>query len=281
MTGSIRPRKSLGQHFLRDDRIARRIVASVDPRPGELVLEIGPGEGALTKHLVETGARLLLVDIDSRVTERMRAAYGGRAEVRQQDILEVDPRTVVRDHAVERLRELGNIPYYITTPIFFHFLDRRDAVRDLTLMLQREVAQRLAAGPGSKTYGILSVLAGLVADVRLLFEVQPGSFYPRPAVTSAVIQVTMLPAPRFPVPDEAFFRRVVRTAFGQRRKTLRNSLRALRGVDPAAVDGATLARRPEELSVEEFVELTKTLWASSRPGSGETVFAESGSQTNR
>ncbi|HEX9006035.1 MAG TPA: 16S rRNA (adenine(1518)-N(6)/adenine(1519)-N(6))-dimethyltransferase RsmA [Bacteroidota bacterium] len=281
MNGGIRPRKSLGQHFLRDDRIARRIVASVDPRPGELVLEIGPGEGALTRHLAATDARLVLVDIDSRVIERMRAAFGGRAEVRQQDILEVDPRTVVREHAVERLRVLGNIPYYITTPIFFHFLDHRNVVQDLTLMLQREVARRLAAKPGSKTYGILSVLAGLLADVRLLFEVQPGSFYPRPAVTSAVVQVTMLPHPRFPIPDEEFFRRVVRTAFGQRRKTLRNSLRALRGTQTEAVDGATLARRPEELSVQEFVELASVLWSSRRIGPTPTVAAVSGPQGNR
>ncbi len=281
MTGGIRPRKSLGQHFLRDDRIARRIVASMDPRPGELVLEIGPGEGALTRYLAETAARLLLVDIDSRVVERMRAAYGDRAEVRHQDILEVDPRTVVREYAVERLRVLGNIPYYITSPIFFHFLDHRDAVQDLTLMLQREVAQRLAAGPGSKTYGITSVLAGLLADVRLLFDVQPGSFYPPPAVTSAVVRVTMLPRPRFAVPDEAFFRTVVRTAFGKRRKTLRNSLRSLEGVDPGVVDAATLARRPEELSIQEFAELANALWSSREAGPARTGSRADGAHSHR
>jgi 16S rRNA (adenine1518-N6/adenine1519-N6)-dimethyltransferase len=259
MTGEIRPRKSLGQHFLRDERIARRIVASVNPGAGDLVLEIGPGEGALTKYLAETPARLLLVDIDARVVARMRESYGARAEVWQQDILEVDPRAVARAHGVQRLRVIGNIPYYITAPILFHFLDHREAVRDLTIMLQREVAQRLVAGPGSKAYGIVSVIAGVLADAELLFDVQPGSFYPRPAVTSSVVRLTMLERPRFVLRDERFFRTVVRTAFGKRRKTLRNSLRSLPGIDLGPVDPLTLARRPEELSGEELAGLANLL----------------------
>ena len=240
------------------------IVQAVNPGPDDLVLEIGPGEGALTRHLAEGPARLVLVDLDPRAMERMQAAYGARAAVRCGDILAVDPRELAREHAVARIRVVGNIPYYITTPILFHFLDRRDAVRDLTLMMQREVAERLVAGPGTKTYGIVSVITGLLTEAQLLFDVQPGSFHPRPAVVSSVVRLTMLERPRAAVRDEQFFRTVVRTAFGKRRKTLRNSLSMLTGARPGAVSPGTLARRPEELSVGEFAELANSLFPAGR-----------------
>ena len=266
MTAGLRPRKSLGQHFLRDERIARRIVEAVNPVASDLVLEIGPGEGALTRHLAQTPARLVLVDVDDRVVAQLRKTYAGRAEVWLQDILTTDPASIARDHAVDRIRVIGNIPYYITSPILFHFLDHRGSVRDLTIMVQKEVAQRLVAGPGSKTYGIVSVIIGLLADAELLFDVQPGSFHPRPAVTSSVVKLTMLEHPRFEVRDEKFFRAVVRTAFGKRRKTLRNSLRSLSGTNPGVLDARTLGRRPEELSVRELAVLANTLHDSCRTG---------------
>ncbi len=259
MTERIRPRKSLGQHFLRDARISRRIVDAIAPARGEVVLEIGPGEGALTEFLAATECTLVLVDLDRRVVEAMRERFGNRAAIVQQDILTVDPSAVAQEHGVLRLRVVGNIPYYITTPIFFHFLDRRTAVQDLTLMMQREVGRRVAAAPGSKEYGIVSVIAQMHADVEVLFDVQPGSFFPRPTVTSTVIRVQMLPSPRFPLNDEGYFRKVVRTAFGKRRKTLRNSLRDLGEEGLREIDAGTLARRPEDLTVEEFALLSNQL----------------------
>ncbi len=259
MTESIRPRKSLGQHFLRDSRIPAKIVGAMDPRADDVVLEIGPGEGALTACLAESKCRLILVDIDSRVTDAMHARFGSRVEILQQDILTVDPSHVAADHGVERIRVVGNIPYYITSPILFHFLDRRSAVRDLILMVQKEVARRIVSGPGSKEYGIVSVIVQMFAEVEALFDVQPGSFYPRPKVTSTVVRIRMLPRPRFNVTDESTFRKIVRTAFGKRRKTLKNSLRDLRGVDLSGIDAGTLSSRPEELTVEEFARLSNTL----------------------
>lgn len=259
MTESIRPRKSLGQHFLRDSRIPAKIVSAMCPTADDVVLEIGPGEGALTGCLAETGCRLIIVDIDSRVTDAMRARFGGRLEIVQQDILTVDPSHVAADHGVERIRVVGNIPYYITSPILFHFLDRRSAVRDLVLMVQKEVGRRIVSGPGSKEYGIVSVIVQMFADVEALFDVQPGSFYPRPKVTSTVVRISMLPRPRFDITDESAFRKIVRTAFGKRRKTLRNSLRDLRGVDLNGIDAGTLSRRPEDLTVEEFARLSNVL----------------------
>jgi 16S rRNA (adenine1518-N6/adenine1519-N6)-dimethyltransferase len=255
----LTPRKSLGQHFLRDQRISRKIVDAVAPLPGEVVLEIGPGEGALTALLIETGCRLILVDLDPRVVAVMQQRYGSSATVLHGDILDSDPAVLSAAHGVERLRVVGNIPYYITSPILFHFLDHRASVKDLTMMVQREVGRRIAAAPGSKEYGIVSVIAQFFADVTLLFDVQPGSFHPRPSVTSSVVRLTMRPEPRFPVSDEAFFRRVVRTTFGQRRKTLRNSLRGLGDVRLESIDERTLARRPEELSGEEFALLSNAL----------------------
>jgi 16S rRNA (adenine1518-N6/adenine1519-N6)-dimethyltransferase len=259
----LRPKKGLGQNFLRDDRIARKIVDALDPRPGDVVLEIGPGEGALTKHLVASGAKLVLVELDERAVARMRVLYE-RLGVRviHQDVLTVDLNTLAASAGTERLRVVGNIPYYITSPILFHVLDNRHRVRDLTMMVQREVARRLAAVPRTKAYGILSVFCQLFADVEILFDVQPGSFHPRPDVTSSVVRLVMLDGPRYALRDEQFFRGMVRSVFGKRRKTLRNALRYFIDDDPAAAvpDVSILQRRPEDLTLQETVELSNVLF---------------------
>jgi 16S rRNA (adenine1518-N6/adenine1519-N6)-dimethyltransferase len=262
-SGRLRPRKSLGQNFLRDDRIARKIVDAVHPGPGDVVLEIGPGEGALTRHLAASGAKLVLVELDERAVTRMRGLYEGPGvQVLHQDILTVDLDALAVALSTERLRVVGNIPYYITSPILFHVLDNRRRVRDLTMMMQKEVARRLAAVPRTKAYGILSVFCQLFADVEILFDVQPGSFHPRPDVTSSVVRLVMLDSPRYALRDERFFRRMVRSVFGKRRKTLRNALRYFLDDDPAAAvaDSSFLQRRPEDLTVEECVELSNALY---------------------
>jgi 16S rRNA (adenine1518-N6/adenine1519-N6)-dimethyltransferase len=262
-SGRLRPRKSLGQNFLRDDRIARKIVDAMAPLPGDAVLEIGPGEGALTEHLVTTGAKLVLVELDERAVVRMREQYeASGVQVLHQDVLTVDLDALAAAMSVERLRVVGNIPYYITTPILFHVLDNRRRVRDLTMMVQREVARRLAAVPRTKAYGILSVFCQLFADVKILFDVQPGSFHPRPDVTSSVVRLVMLDSPRYELRDEQFFRGMVRSVFGKRRKTLRNALRYFLDGDPAEAltDSAVLQCRPEDLTVEETVQLSNALF---------------------
>ncbi len=259
MNESIRPKKSLGQHFLRDPRICRKIVDAMQPLRGDIVLEVGPGEGALTTFLAETECTLVLVEVDRRAVDAMVRRFGNRVEILHQDVLTIDPQIIARDHHAERLRVVGNIPYYITTPILFHFLDRRSAVQDLTVMMQREVGRRIAALHGCKEYGIISVLTQMHADIDELFDVQPGSFYPRPSVVSTVLRLRMRSLPRHGLTDEELFRTIVRTAFGKRRKTLRNSLRGIGDEALSLLGPDILARRPEQLSVEEFAALANTL----------------------
>jgi len=254
------PRKSLGQNFLRDDNIAGKIVAAIDPQREDCVLEIGPGEGALTRHLAGRSRTLTVVDVDERVVAAMNTMFpDGSVEVILGDFLATDLHAFAGVHP-GRFRIVGNIPYNITTPILFHVLDNRRPVHDLTIMVQKEVGRRMAAEPGTREYGILSVFCGYFAEVRSLFEVSPGAFFPKPGVTSVVMQLKMRERPEYPAVDEAFFREMVRSVFGKRRKTLRNSLRYFtvpRGI--ALPELPLLHRRPEELSLRELVELGNAL----------------------
>lgn len=255
---SLRPRKWLGQHFLRDDNIARKIVAAMRPGANDVILEIGPGEGALTRHLAGIPRRLILVELDSRAAAHLREQFAGDAvEVLAADILTINLAAVAKE---ARLRVVGNIPYNITTPILFHMLDHRAHVVDAMLMMQKEVAARLVARPRTKAYGILSVLFQLYADVRALFDVAPGAFFPRPRVTSTVVHLTLREHCRVSVSDEDAFRAMVRGVFGKRRKTLRNSLKdVVERVDD--LHDLDLGRRPEELSPEELVALSNMILA--------------------
>jgi 16S rRNA (adenine1518-N6/adenine1519-N6)-dimethyltransferase len=267
---SLRPKKSLGQNFLRDENISRKIVSAISPQPSEVVLEIGPGEGALTKYLAPLVRKLIVVDIDRRVIARLQDAYpNGEVETRHEDFLDSDLDEIARQ-CNQPIRIVGNIPYNITSPILFHVLDNRSNVIDMTVMLQREVAGRIIAVSGTKTYGILSVFCQFYADVKKLFDVAPGAFYPRPNVSSSVIRFTMLAKPRYAVDDEQFFRAMVRTIFGKRRKTLRNSLRYFvdeKGMKlPPELGSAKGQRRPEVLSISELVELSNTLIREARHG---------------
>jgi 16S rRNA (adenine1518-N6/adenine1519-N6)-dimethyltransferase len=262
-TGSVRlrPRKSLGQNFLRDDNTARKIAAAIDPQADDAILEIGPGEGALTRHLAGRCRSLAVVDVDERAVAGMNAMFpGGGVEVILGDFLRIDLPAFAGRHP-GRFRVVGNIPYNITTPILFHVIDNRRPVHDLTIMVQREVGRRMLAGPGSGEYGILSVFCTYYAEVRALFEVSPDVFYPKPDVTSIVMNLTMLERPVIAADDEAFFREMVRSIFGKRRKTLRNSLKYFaspRGITVPALP--FLRKRPEELSAAELVDLSNTLF---------------------
>ncbi|HMK38444.1 MAG TPA: 16S rRNA (adenine(1518)-N(6)/adenine(1519)-N(6))-dimethyltransferase RsmA [Bacteroidota bacterium] len=259
----LRPRKSLGQNFLRDDNMARKIAAAINPQQEDCLLEIGPGEGALTRHLAGRCRTLAVVDIDERVVAAMRTMFPGIVvEVILGDFLATDLSAFAASHP-GRFRVAGNIPYNITTPILFHVLDNRGPVHDLTITVQKEVGQRMLARPGGGEYGILSVFCNYFAEVRALFEVPRDVFYPKPDVTSVVMQLTMRRRPVHPASDERFFREMVRSVFGKRRKTLRNSLRYFtvpRGI--LLPELPVLRRRPEELSLRELVDLSNALLQS-------------------
>ncbi len=267
-------RPPLSQHFLHDDRIAARIVAALRAPPGARVLEIGPGEGALTKHLLDRGWRVTAVELDRELAARLERRWGGREDL-----------TVVRDDALAFPLPrgsgpwwvIGNLPYAITSPLLFRLLgEAREApVSEMVFMVQKEVAERLAAGPGSKAYGALTVGVALVADVEVLFEIGPGSFRPSPRVRSSVAR--LVPHGRWRLGAERRERveRLVRRLFGQRRKQLQKSLRTLApwrleaGAAARVLEraGIEAARRPETLSVEEWLSLDASLAREAPSGS--------------
>lgn len=268
------PKRSLGQNFLVDDNIARNIVRDLRLSPDDVVIEIGPGRGALSVHLAGRVRRLLLVEIDGRIVGDLRKRFGALpgVGVLHADFLELDLRTL-REELGAPLRIVGNIPYHLTSPILFRVFDNARSIRDLTVMVQREVARRMAAAPGSKDYGILSVLCLFHSEPEILFHVSPNCFLPRPKVTSTVVRLAMRPDVP-PDVDAPLFRTTVRTAFGKRRKTLRNGLKYL-PFDPAAVARLIagidfpLDVRPEQLSVAEFMQLTRLIGrALGTPGAG-------------
>ncbi len=265
--GRLVPRKSLGQNFLRDPNIVRKILTSISPRPEESILEIGPGEGALTRPLAAAGATLVLVEIDHRAVERLRGEFGAGVTILEQDILTLSLPSLARELGIGNAwRVVGNLPYRITSPILFAILDHREAVKDATLMMQREVARRLVARPGTKEYGILSVFCRIYAETALLFDVSPNAFRPIPAVTSSVVRLRPFPGSRVSLSDDATFRHVVRFVFGRRRKMLRRSLADLAALSLWSLPPEfALRERPEELSPEALADLSNRLIASGMP----------------
>jgi 16S rRNA (adenine1518-N6/adenine1519-N6)-dimethyltransferase len=257
MISMLAPRKSLGQNFLRDENIARKIIDSLGPGRNEIVLEIGPGQGDLTKFLLPAASTVIGVDVDTRALGVLRERFGTTLELLEQDILTVRLEDIA-ERFNRKLCVVGNIPYYITTAIIFWLFDQRAAVDRAILMMQYEVADRLVAQPGTKEYGILSIFTKFYSDAQLLFKVSRNSFHPRPHVDSAIVKFEFKKIP--PDVDQQLFRNVVRGTFATRRKTLRNGLRMM-GFDESslATIGFELGRRPEELTLEEFVHLTDLL----------------------
>jgi len=255
MHNPVRPKKALGQHFLRYLDIARRIAVTLDDYRGLPVLEIGPGTGVLTQFLLEshTAENVTLAEIDTESVEYLRRempAIAGR--IVEKDFLALDLAALFpgRDFCV-----IGNYPYNISSQIFFHILDFKDRCVCASGMLQREVAERLAAREGTKARGILSVLLQAWYDVEYLFTVSEGVFIPPPKVKSGVIRARRNGRTDLGC-DERVFRSVVKTTFGQRRKTIRNSIRPLLPPGAAVPESPLMAMRPEQLSVEQFIELT-------------------------
>jgi 16S rRNA (adenine1518-N6/adenine1519-N6)-dimethyltransferase len=249
-------RRALGQHFLRDPGVARAIVDLLAPTSRDLVVEIGPGEGALTAELARRSGRLVALEVDPDLVSRLRARLPG-VEVVEADARGWDYGALTRPPG-GRVLVAGNLPYSVGKPILAALVAARTAIDEMALMLQREVAERVAAPPGSKVYGALSVLTQLVCDVRIALRVPPGAFRPPPKVDSAVLHLMVLPAARVTLVDQSRFEAVVRAAFAQRRKTLANALASGLGLPAARARsraqgaGVDPGRRAETLTIEEF-----------------------------
>ncbi|MDE6652031.1 MAG: 16S rRNA (adenine(1518)-N(6)/adenine(1519)-N(6))-dimethyltransferase RsmA [Paramuribaculum sp.] len=253
----VKPKKALGQHFLTDLGIARRIAETLDDYKGLPVMEVGPGMGVLTQFLLEAGHDVKVAEVDGESVEYLNKEFPKlQGRILHQDFLATDLAEIYPDG--EKFCVIGNYPYNISSQIFFHVLDYKDQVVCCSGMLQREVAERLAAKPGGKARGILSVLLQAWYTVDYLFTVDENVFNPPPKVKSGVIKMV-----RNNVTDlgcnEKLFKTVVKTSFGQRRKTLRNSLRGLSAQGVALPDIPMMALRPEQLSVEQFIELTNII----------------------
>lgn len=256
---NVRPKKALGQHFLTDLNVARRIADTIDGFTDLPIVEVGPGMGVLTQFLVEKGCDLTVVEIDTESVAWLKAnmpALDGH--ILEADFLRLDLGELFNGR---KMCVIGNYPYNISSQIFFHILQWRNLVVCCSGMLQKEVAERLAAPPGTKARGILSVLLQAWYDVEYLFTVDEHVFNPPPKVKSGVVKLTRNNVDTLGC-DEVLFRTVVKTTFGQRRKTLRNSLKGLLPAGAPMPDSPLLALRPEQLSVSQFIELTNLVDAA-------------------
>jgi 16S rRNA (adenine1518-N6/adenine1519-N6)-dimethyltransferase len=249
---TVKAKKALGQHFLKDESIAQRIAATLDEFPQLPVLEVGPGTGMLTQFLLKNGKDLTVVEIDRESIAYLQQHFPQLAgRILQEDFLKMDfAKLYTGEFCV-----IGNYPYNISSQIFFKVLDNKESIPCCTGMIQKEVAERMAAQPGSKAYGILSVLMQAWYDIEYLFTVGEEAFIPPPKVKSAVVRLTRNDRKQLNC-NEKLFKTVVKTSFNQRRKMLRNSIKSLLPDSVDLSDNQMLTKRPEQLSIEQFVELT-------------------------
>ena len=271
----MRAKRSLGQNFLVGEHYPQRIVEAVAPRNDETIIEIGPGHGALTGLLVERGARIVAVELDRELIPALMERFATRENFRliEADALDLDFCREIEPAASARV--VANLPYYVSTPILQRLIEQRRCLREMTLMLQREVAARITARPGGKEYGYLSALVQFFCEAERLFDVPPGAFRPAPKVYSSVIRLRVRPQPAVLVRDEDFFLKLVPALFAQRRKTILNNLRAARerlGLGDEAQMARALAaseiepsRRAETLSLIEMARLAEQLSIVPRP----------------
>jgi 16S rRNA (adenine1518-N6/adenine1519-N6)-dimethyltransferase len=251
-----RPRKRFGQHFLKDPGVIDAIIQTVGATKSDTVVEIGPGLGAITRSLATRAGTLHAIELDRDLIAKLRHEYAAAANV---TVHEADALRFDYSSLGESLRIVGNLPYNISTPLLFHLLNYRDCIVDMHFMLQKEVVDRMAASPGSKSYGRLGIMLGCHFQIDALFDVAREAFDPPPKVTSAVVRLAPLPAGTYAINDEERLSRLVATAFSQRRKTIRNSLSKVvdevqlidAGIDPGL--------RPEAISIADYVRLANTL----------------------
>ena len=267
----LHPLKRFGQSFLQDKNMITKIVDAADIRKSDTVLEIGPGLGIMTGLIAQRAKAVIAIEIDPYMVNILTETLSNQANLKiiQTDILAYDLADALPESSAEKLNVIGNVPYNISTPILFHLMAFRKKIKSITIMLQKEVADRLAASPGTKTYGIPSVVVSMYAQVIPVMDVPPECFYPKPKVTSSVIRIDMRERPLVELKSEDFFSAIVKTAFAQRRKTLFNNLKRITFPDrdtdiPFALDKAGLdgKRRAETLSVEEFGRLSNALLVS-------------------
>lgn len=254
---SLRPRKRLGQHFLHDPAVIAKLVAAIEPAADDCMVEVGGGRGALTRPLLETVRRLHVIELDPRLAGKLGRAVAQpeRMVLHRADALQFDFSSLAAKPGT--LRVVGNLPYNISTPLLFHLLDHRAAVRDMHLMLQREVAERIAAVPGSKAYGRLTVMLAPWMEVRTCFHVGPGAFAPPPKVRSTVVRMAPRTSPLFPMQDPDRFATLVARVFSMRRKTMARSLRPWLTRHDIAKAGVDPLERPERLPPEAFERLVR------------------------
>jgi len=274
----VRPRKRLGQNFLYDPAIAEKIVSAADPARGEAVVELGPGRGILTRALAARGVRLIGLELDSALFAELNAEHGGSGSGAAShnaesglEFLNVDFTTVrlgrlLAERGLERCVLMGNIPYYLTREVLFGFLvDEVAAVDRAVIMVQKEVGERIVSPPGSRVYGITSVVLQSLYDVKMLMRVAPGSFFPRPKVASVVLGFRPLEEPLVGAGELPAFQSLVKNLFQQRRKTIHNTLRSFYDLSDAQLDTVTAqagvdpGARPETLGKEDFYRLSKSL----------------------
>ena len=272
MSERVRAKKSLGQNFLTDPNIQRRIVAALEPQPEDTVVEIGPGLGALTRHLLGSVKRLIAIELDNELAARLQSELGNRPDFQlvHENALDVD---FARLDLPANYKAIGNIPYNITTPLLFKLLEPPHRPRSIVVMVQREVANRITATPGNKEYGALSVGVQTIAQAERLFTVARGSFRPVPGVDSAIVRITPLAPPPLSAAEEHDVRHLTRATFAHRRKQLQKSLRTTEPytLNPAQIvaleqaTGLQLDARPETLSAGQFIALARALRALGLP----------------
>ena len=256
---SHRPRKRFGQNFLHDQGVIERILSHIDPQPGQRLVEIGPGQGALTRGLLERTGELDAIELDRDLLQPLQRSCAPFGELRlhNADALKFDFRHLRSDD--RRLRLVGNLPYNISTPLLFHLIGQSDAIEDMHFMLQKEVVDRMAAGPGSKTYGRLSVMLQVSCEVTSLFDIGPESFDPPPKVDSSVVRLRPRAVPLVGAADLQAFGELVTAAFRQRRKTLRNNLKGLLDAEQISAAGIYPGARTESLSLQELIRLQQAV----------------------
>jgi 16S rRNA (adenine1518-N6/adenine1519-N6)-dimethyltransferase len=251
-----RARKRFGQHFLIDAGVIDGIVRAIAPGQNDVLVEIGPGQGAITAPLLARAGHLHVVELDRDLANLLRQQYAqeSRITVHEADALRFDFSTLENG-----LRIVGNLPYNISTPLLFHLLDYRERIIDMHFMLQKEVVDRMAAGPGSRTYGRLGIMLGCFFQIERLFDVERSAFDPPPEVTSAIVRLVPLPEGTYEVHDVRRLSQLVATAFSQRRKTVRNALRQVADETHLRSVGIDPSLRPEAIAIAEYVRLANTL----------------------
>jgi len=251
-------RKRFGQNFLHDPAVIQRIVQAINPRPGERLVEIGPGKGAITFPLLAACKHLEVIELDRDLVQPLaeKAPAFGELVIYQQDALSFDFASLADGGQV---RTTGNLPYNISTPLLFHLIAQSNSIKDMHFMLQKEVVDRMAAAPGSRDYGRLSVMIQYRCKVEPLFHVGPGAFQPAPRVDSTFVRLTPWSQPQVAVKDSACLERLVRQAFSQRRKTLRNTLKNLLSEQAIRATGTDPSARPESISLEQYAALANEL----------------------